>query len=122
MIGFEIIYNVVDEYSCIIVSNSADSPFNNLSSILIELNNNHFTEGKVLFDSLLSTGNNLDRFIEGYMYNGSFIEESFKNVDIPKGNSVRIITMKYLTSKPRMLEYSILNNAQKSLLKNMIAI
>lgn len=122
MSSFEVVCKLKADYDCVILASSFDSPINDLDAIVKELSENHLSKGKILFDLLLSVGNSSERFIEAQFLENKFIMNSFRCVSIPKESEIRKIITRYVSSKPCVLEYSILNNMQKRIIRKGIAI
>lgn len=115
---FEILKVNDFKYNSLIVTNSFDTPFSNLKEIANELLSRGIHSGYVIFDLLLITGNTNDRFVEAEVCEGEFIDETFKNIEISKKSDLRYITMNLLKNEMLVLEASMLNNAQKMLIRS----
>ncbi|ADQ45555.1 hypothetical protein Calkro_0662 [Caldicellulosiruptor kronotskyensis 2002] len=79
-------------------------------------------KGNVLIDTLLFNGNNDERFISIYFDGQKFDLGSYKIVKFKKDSSFRRITSDYLRVNKEILEYSILNDFQRKLIKKGIDI
>ncbi|GAU78297.1 type II toxin-antitoxin system RnlB family antitoxin [Fusibacter sp. 3D3] len=119
---FEILTLNDSKYKNMIISNSFDTPFNNLNCILKDLESLNTLTGLIIFDLLLIVGNGPERFVEAEVENGHFIESTFRNAIIPKSSPLRIETMNLLKYEKLILEASILTSIQKQILMNGRAI
>ena len=72
--------------------------------------------GVVLIDELLHSGNNEDRFIKAFFDREKFEKKSFSFENIERRSEIRKISCESLWNKYEIIDYSILNNAQKCLI------
>lgn len=93
-----------------------ESPFDHLQEIAEELKCNKY-EGTVVFDELLHSGNNDERFIICNFADGSFITESFQFYSVPKQDTIRGHMSNYLRKDFGDLQVSGLTFNQSKLVK-----
>lgn len=98
-----------------------ESPFSYLQEIALELKINDFS-GTIIFDELLHSGNNDERFIECLFIGGEFLMESFHFVSIPKQDPRRRFMCFYLKEVPEFLELSGLTSQQIKLIQKGLVI
>lgn len=111
MNGFDIVYKQYGKYSAIIYPVSYLNPMEEIQSISDELKK-HLTSGcYVLFDLLLSNGDNFNRFAEVY-YDGDDIKTSAVSIaEIPL-NEVRGLNL-YYRGKVKELSKSVLSAKER---------
>lgn len=111
MNSFNIIYKQYGKYSAIIYPVSYLNPIEDIQLISVELKK-HLTAGSyVLFDLLLSNGDNFNRFAEVY-YDGNDIQTSAVSItEIPSGE-VRGLNM-YYRGKTKELSKSVLSAKER---------
>lgn len=111
MNSFNIIYKPHGKYSAIVYPTSYLNPIEDLQSISVELKK-HLTAGcYVLFDLLLSNGDNFNRFAEAY-YDGDDIRTSDISITkIPSGE-VQGLNM-YYQGKTKELSKSVLTAKER---------
>mgnify|MGYP002511094466 FL=1 len=111
MNSFNIIYKQYGKYSAIIYPVSYLNPIEDIQLISVELKK-HLTAGcYVLFDLLLSNGDNFNRFAEVY-YDGNDIQTSAVSItEIPSGE-VRGLNM-YYRGKTKELSKSVLSAKER---------
>ena len=110
------------KYNLIIFADTYESPFYHIDEIEKEINDMNIQETVVLFDRLLSIGNVTERFVELKFRDGRFIKDSYKTVSLLKKSKLRTRCANYFHDHDDLLEYSILTNIQKKLLKKGITI
>lgn len=93
-----------------------ESPFSYLQEIGEELKHNEYA-GTVVFDELLHSGNNQERFIMCNFKQGEFTENSFQFYDVPKQDSLRTYMDNYMRQNMEGLENSGLTSYQIKLIK-----
>ncbi|BHH83760.1 type II toxin-antitoxin system RnlB family antitoxin [Desulforhopalus sp. 52FAK] len=108
-------YNT-DNLSAVIFSTNVDSPMNYLGSVEEELHKNG-VKGNVLFDLLLSTGNTSERYYSAFFDGDKLVENSIKKFKNPSKDILKESLLFY-HQKSHFLKNSVLNKAQKYLIKN----
>lgn len=93
-----------------------ESPFCYLKEICKELEHSNYM-GTVIFDELLHSGNNEERFIKCRFAQGEFIADSFQFYDVPKQDVLRKYMDDYLRKDREGLRLSGLNSHQIGLLE-----
>lgn len=112
--------NCVD-YKFLVLSTSYESPLKHLKDIVSQLSCQS-DSCKVVFDLLLSMGNNSDRFVEA-TYDGLDREiTSFNFIVLDKQNCLRKVTSKYYKEHICLTYDSVLTSQQKNLLSKGIPI
>ncbi|MCK4260789.1 MAG: type II toxin-antitoxin system RnlB family antitoxin [Halanaerobiales bacterium] len=111
-----------ENFSFIVFSQTYETPFSCLKEISKELLSYNAVKCKIVFDMLLNMGNTSERFVEAYFNGDEFEKTSFKCININKKNQLRRISCNYYKENKEMLEYSILNSAQKKMLSRGISI
>jgi len=104
-----------EDLLAVVYSLGFDSPMNHICSIEKELENYGCT-GKVFFDLLLSNGNTTDRFYSAIFDGDKFIENSIKKVKYPP-LKIQSESLAFYHSKQEYLSNSVLNKAQRFLIK-----
>ncbi len=107
-----------EQYACLIVICTADSPYNYLDVISKEIEKDKLT-GKVLIDELLHVGNNSKRFLEFEIVDSGLSNERFVNVS--KDSFYREKTCEFYR-KSNLLDGSILSSIQKRMISKGIVI
>lgn len=121
MRAYELLDINYGEYKYLVISTSLETPLTHLNDIAAQFScqTNDF---KVVFDLLLSMGNNSERFIEA-QYDGDTKHIGFFNVvKVDKKNTLRKITSEYYKDNACFLENSVLNSQQKKLLSKGVPI
>lgn len=93
-----------------------ESPFHFLQEISEELKRNKYM-GTVIFDELLHSGNNDERFIIGNFTQGDFVTDSFQFCHVPKQDAIRRYMSDYLRKNLGDLQVSGLTSHQSRLVK-----
>ena len=130
--GFEVdIYNTQEcladaeklkEYDIIVFSQSYESPFSCLDEITKEIREISVSNARILFDTLLSSGNTNERFAEACYTDDNFVLGSFQFVEISKKDQLRKYCAEFFCENREILEFSILTPIQKKLLSKGITI
>ena len=81
--NYSIEYRKYNKYLAVIYSSSNINPFDSIKEINNEMKHNSLKEGFVLFDLLLSNGNNFNRFFEAY-FDGQEIKKESITVVVSK--------------------------------------
>lgn len=102
--------------SAVIFSINFDSPMNHLGSVEVELHQNGVT-GEVFFDLLLSNGNTSDRYYRAFFDGKKIVKDSIKKVVTPP-RDIQEESLSFYRQKPHFLKNSVLNKAQRFLIKN----
>lgn len=95
---------------------TCESPFTYLMEIKQELDSIGYS-GIVIFDELLHSGNNEERFISCMFERGNFQNDSFKFILVPKQASLRRYMSLYLKNDSEYLRSSGLTSAQINLIE-----
>lgn len=107
MNSFKIIYEQYGKYSAIIYPVTYLNPIEDIQSISVELKK-HLTAGcYVLFDLLLSNGDNFNRFAEVY-YDGNDIQTNAVSIAEIPSSEVHRLNM-YYRGKTKELSKSVLS-------------
>lgn len=108
-------------YDIIIFSKSYDSPFDYLDDLEQEIRSHSKSSKMILFDSLLTTGNTSDRFIEAHFNDDGFDYDSFKITDLDRSSPLRKYCSDFFSKNREILECSILPSIQvKMLCRGMV--
>lgn len=78
--------------------------------------------GDIVIDTMFHTGNNSNRFIRGEVKNGEFVHDSFEVLPVPKKHALRELSNRIIREDSEGMETSVMNSAQKQLLKKGISI
>lgn len=114
---FSIYLNSNGAYSAIVILKTSDAPFDILDSIAEYLSKNNFS-GNIIIDQLLHSGNNNERFIVGNFDGKQFDTASFRFEKLKKQSPERKYMCDYLRNDDDLINFSILTNAQKELIKH----
>lgn len=113
MKNYNIDYNTFIKYKAIVYSASYINPINDIDNIANDLVEKSISAGYVLFDFLLSNGNNFNRFAEVY-FNGKSIEkETIYTISFSNKNDISTLNSHY-TGRFKELNNSILSSKEKS--------
>lgn len=105
------------DYDVIVFAESFESPLESLDEVAEELRRNECNGRKrVLFDSLLSIGNNEERFAEAY-FEDDFLFGTFKYVKIMKTDILRKDCAAFFQNNSSILENSVLTKVQQELIR-----
>lgn len=110
------------EYDIIVFSQSYESPFSCLDEITKEIREISVSNARILFDTLLSSGNTNERFAEACYTDDNFVLGSFQFVEISKKDQLRKYCAEFFCENREILEFSILTPIQKKLLSKGITI
>lgn len=101
-------------YPYIVFSTSYINPMDEMEALKKDLQGLG-VEGIILFDLLLSHGNNPDRFYKAFFNGDAIVEDSLKNVLIvPK--RINNISLNFYHSQQQLLNKSVLTKPQKYLI------
>lgn len=114
---FNIYIDSNGKYNAIVILKTSEAPFEFLDSIAESLSKNNFA-GSIIIDQLLHSGNNSERFIVGTFDGKKFDNTSFKFEKLKKRSPERKYMCNYLRSDKDVIDFSILTNEQKNLIKN----
>lgn len=110
-----------EKYKVLIILTTYEPPLKYLDAYTLYLINKEYY-GYLLIDTLMHSGNSNERFLEAF-FDGEIIKnDTIKFTNIDKKNSIRKATCDLLRSNPDMLNYSILNSAQKQLINKGLCI
>ena len=98
------------------------SPLDFLEEIEKELSMQINEEKEVIFDLLLSNGNNSNRYGKAIYDRKKFKHGSFESISIPKEDELRKFSMQYYKEHTDYVNNSILSSAQKYLINNGVCI
>lgn len=111
MNNFNIVYKQCGKYSAIVYSDSYINPIDDIQAISMELKK-HLSAGcYVLFDLLLSNGDNFNRFAEVY-YDGGDINIGMVNITSISSEYLHILNL-YYRGKTNELKRSVLSSKDK---------
>ena len=113
--SYKILETKLKSYTHIIFSISYLNPIDQKEAIEKDLEKRG-VKGKILFDLLLSHGNNPDRFYEA-SFNGEKINEDSLKVAKSISKTIKSLSMNFYREQNQCLESSILSTAQKFLIK-----
>lgn len=99
-------------YSYLILSKNYINPLEEIKDIELSLKGNN--QIKIMFDLLLSNGNTSNRFIEA-TYDGENLKDFKLCEDVD--NSIRSLSKRFYISNINLLENSVLNKSQQTLIK-----
>ena len=105
----------------LVVIHTCESPFDYLTDIATDLIQISFS-GTVIFDELLHSGNNSERFISCQFEKGEFDKSSFQFMSVKKQDELRRYIGEYLRQKPELLRSSGLTSAQIKLVEKKCVI
>ena len=110
--NYSIEYRKHNKYLAVIYSSSYINPFDSIKEINNEMKHNSLKEGFVLFDLLLSNGNNFNRFFEAY-FDGQEIKKESITVVVSK----EIVNLKSINShykgRTKEVNNSVLSPSEK---------
>ena len=112
---FKIFCLNADHYDCMVLCLSYESIFSYMDSLQKEISRSGISDGMILIDQLLISGNGNNRFLSMKFSNGTFDYTSAKNMDVEK--KYHQITSIELKNNDKILENSILSDHQISLIK-----
>lgn len=111
MNNFNIIYKQYGKYSAIIYPISYFNPIEDIQSISVELKKHLKAGCYVLFDLLLSNGDNFNRFAEVY-YDGNDIKTSAISITEISSGEVQRLNM-YYRGRTKELSKSVLSAKER---------
>lgn len=103
------------KYDVVVLAESFESPLESLEEVAEALRSYQYVGKRILFDSLLSIGNNEERFVEAY-FEEDFLYDSFKYVKILKTDNLRKDSALFFRNHSSILENSVLTKIQRELL------
>lgn len=106
-------------YKYVVFATTYENPLENLTAIKKFLCAKNF-KGKIIFDLLLSNGNEPNRFIESYFDGIYFDDSTFKIAKVD--NIIEEFSLNFFHNNLNLLNNSILNNIEKFLIENKIKI
>jgi hypothetical protein len=110
------------EVQYVVFSTFFMSPTDFLEEIEKELSMQINEEKEVIFDLLLSNGNNSNRYGKAIYDGKKFKHRSFEVISIPKDDELRKFSMQYYKEHADYVNNSILSSAQKYLINNGVCI
>jgi len=120
---YEVLELCYDNYQCLVLSTSYETPLTQIDDINMELSQKyHLKNFKVVFDLLLNMGNNSERFLEAIYDDEERKVTSFNFIEPAKNSLLRRKTSEYFRSNVEILENSVLNSQQKKLIEMGIPI
>lgn len=114
---FNIYINSNGAYNAVVILKTSEAPFEILDNIAEHLIKNNFS-GSIIIDQLLHSGNNSERFIAGTFDGKKFDDTSFRFEKLKKQSPERKYMCNYLRSDNDLIDFSILTNEQKNLIKH----
>ena len=118
----KIFQNENNETQYIVFSTSYISPTHTLKEIEEELSTQINEEKEIIFDLLLSNGNNSNRYGKAIYDGRKFKFRSFEVINIPKKSKLRKFSAQYYQEHIEFVNNSILSSVQKKLIINGICI
>ena len=112
---YKIIETKLKSYTHIILSISYLNPLDQKDAIEEDLKKRG-VKGKILFDLLLSHGNNPDRFYEA-SFDGEKINEDSLKAAKSISKTIKRLSMSFYREQNRFLESSVLSKTQKFLIR-----
>lgn len=105
---------MLEKNICMIIATSYENPINDIDSLTNELKKINYT-GDILFDLLLCNGTK-NRYIKTYFGDNGF---QFDQVENPNeiDNNLKFRVFDFFQNNLQMIDNSILQNAQKFLMK-----
>lgn len=116
MCQFKVIELNKSSYDIMVIAESYESPLESLDEVAEELRKNSYVGKRILFDSLLSIGNNDERFTEAY-FEDDFVYDTFAYVKILKGDMIRNMSSLFFKNNSNYLDNSVLTKFQRELIK-----
>ncbi len=111
MNSFNIIYEQYGKYAAIVYPVSYLNPIDDIQLISVELKK-HLSSGcYILFDLLLSNGNNFNRFAEAY-YEGSDLNSAAVNITEVSPDELKRLNL-YYRGKTKELSKSVLSAKER---------
>lgn len=110
--NYSIEYHKYNKYLAVIYSSSYINPFDSIKQINDEMKHNSLKEGFVLFDLLLSNGNNFNRFFEAYFDGQEIKKETISVVVSQEIADIKIIDSHY-RGRIKELNNSVLSPSEK---------
>lgn len=108
------------DYSALLTPMSLESPFGLIQHLLQE--GTIQVNGKILVDSVLTVGNNEDRFIEMIIDEGKIEVHTLSTITLSRQDCLRKLANEILREQPTVVDNSILNSLQKKMLLKGISI
>jgi len=121
MNNFEILKICDEKYNVLIVMTTYEAAFQYLNEIAKMLAAKKYS-GIVLIDELMHSGNNDDRFIKGYFDGEEFDNSAFSFESVDRRSEIRKYSCELLKDIPDIIDCSILNKNQKSLISKGVYI
>ncbi|MNW61741.1 hypothetical protein D3C74_398260 [compost metagenome] len=106
-------------FNALLILTNSDSPLNPISEI--EKITSKFKNSRILIDQILHCGNTDERYISLEIADGKVNKSSICFFTISKGDIIREESRKILCDN-NLIEFSILSNIQKKMLKKGISI
>jgi hypothetical protein len=107
--------------SALIVVLTYENIFGYLEKIEKELADRNIS-GKIIFDNLLKSGNNKERFIAGFFDGKTFDKKSFEFISLERTDSIRVLSCSLLKQYENVIEMSTLNKFERDLLMSGLSI
>lgn len=111
MNNFNIVYEQHGKYSAVIYPISYLNPIYEIQGVSTELKNNRIKCGYVLFDLLLSNGNNFNRFAEAY-FDGEEINKGTLDIAEMSEEEISVLN-RYYRDKTKELYNSVLTSKEQ---------
>lgn len=112
MANYNIDYKKCNKYSAVIYSSSYINPLDSITDITFEIKRNLIGAGFVLFDFLLSNGDNFNRFAEAYFDGKEIKRDTICVVKLENVNELKQINAHY-KGKNKELNNSVLSSSEK---------
>jgi hypothetical protein len=108
--------------TCIIFSTHYISPLKFKEDINNELKYNFNHELNIIFDFILSNGNNNKRFAKAYFNGDYLVNESIEYIHLDKDDEIRRISTQFYKENEKYVDFTFLNSVQRKLILRGIAI
>lgn len=112
MAGYQVIRKKCNKYQAIIYSISYNNPIQDIRGISEYMRKHIHVDGYVLFDLLLSNGENFNRFAEGYFDGYEISFNSLKVIELTDAQEIQAINSFYQKNK-NFLNNSVLSPSEK---------
>ncbi len=115
---YKILNTSIARYRCIVFATSYVNPMDQKDALEKDLMRIGI-KGKILFDLLLSHGNNQDRYFEAFFNGEKINEESLKSTK-SVSKKIKKLSSDFFLAKQHYLDNSVLSRAQKFLIRKKI--
>ncbi|WP_418750025.1 type II toxin-antitoxin system RnlB family antitoxin [Frisingicoccus sp.] len=112
MASYQVIRKKRSKYQAVIYSVSYNNPIHDIREISEYMRKHIDVEGYVLFDLLLSNGENFNRFTEGYFDGYEISFNSLKVIELTDAQEIQAINSFYQNNR-KLLDNSVLSPSEK---------